>query len=506
MHNVYEPRWKRPSIRSLKGSYIPLEPYDREIIFTWPFFEDVFSLPSWRAKRHVCQLSVLQYRYPTLIATVAEHMFWSYYAFNEWRMLSSRAPRITGSSNVEQELKELAELSLAVQVHDIRKPPWTPLTELYQKFPHEDLSCCEDLKRICEKEQLDFQTIVDTIKGGENSKYGALLECEINVDQLGYMLQELRLARSYGLKEGLYKGQLKGIIRSVVWDAPEEFPKIISFDEIVMRLLRCLGLVEEKGVMHMCICIKSHDDESTLELICRYKAAVVASWRRFVTREKDVIIETLTQHLLRRLFKNDKVKEELQKLVDSSTSTDYDFERIILSAAEESNEPALKRLAQGIISGYVVHDYDVVTGPMSDTLVRKILDMKKSKDKYRLLNLIEEMESNLRKLCNISESDKKVVAVAFTLRKKPYFSLTWDPSLKFWKYEIKVETRDGRLATVKDVNPEIGGILEELREKERMAYLHLVFPPGTLKNAGKKHFYDKESDEWIDVRDAVEAK
>jgi len=484
MHNF---ELENLTVRALKASYIPLGPHTRDVVLAPPIFEDVYSIKGWRAKRHVFQLSVLQYRYPLYQPSVAEHMAWSYYAFQKWRERSWRTLRARIGS-IDRDAQLIYELSLAVMIHDIRKPPWTPLTETYQKQDHENLVNYEEIKTVCEKYGLDFKVIVDTVRGGPQSRYGSLLEGEFNFDQAGYVLQELRLAGSYGLRQS-FEITLEELKEKVLAH-PEEFAKLITFDE-VLELFKGFGLVEEDGGRVKRLCLT--DEEKYLWLFLRYKAAVVAAWRRFVSREKDVIIETLTQYLLRKLYERREMWERLQSLIDNPVATDFDFEEEILRATEESRDLLLNHLARSIVSGYIVHDYDVCTGPLPLGLLERVRS-----NPRELIKVVEEVEERLRERCRVRRDE--VVAAAITIRAKPYFSLTWLPDPKHLQYEVRVQRRDGGLNYIQDVNEKIGELLNILRQWERMAYLHLVFPPGSCEIfKGKRHFYREMKREWREV-------
>lgn len=415
------------SLNNIKASYIA-DPYSGELLFAPIECRKLISTEIWQAKKYIHQLGPMHYIYPLFDMSVGNHMVQSYLAFRHWLNMSGDKDR-SKSLNPE----EIRNLSVAIAGHDVRKPAWTPVSEPYQTLRHEVLVQCESFKSFCESHNLNFKVICDTVDG--KGRYAVFLEGEMNFDQIGYLLLDLKTA---------------GAIRSHEWRGVP-----MSVGDII-KLLQYITFIEEKGELQICIKYPYIENKDVQLLLLNYKEALVRSWRRF-NNPKILTQETLTDYLFSKTIEK---SEKIREILDNPLATDFDLEKALMNSGEKN----LEKIAYGIREGSIINNYRVLFGSLTPSFRKRLLET--DFNGYR--KLMNSVEEEIRE--RVGWSMEAVIAATASLRHKPYFNFTWKP--QDWAYSIKYETMSGGM---EDVDMRLARI-KKLRKLERHACLHIVLP------------------------------
>lgn len=412
-------------LKDMKGSFVA-NPYTGQLLFMPIECRKLIATDIWQAKKYIHQLGPMHYIYPLLDMSVANHMLQSYTAFRHW--LDTSEDKLRSLTP-----EEILNLSVAITAHDIRKVGWSPLSEPFQSLRHEVLEQCGLFKSFCEDYNLNFKLICDTVDG--KGRYGSFLEAEMNFDQLGYLLLELKAAGA------IHQNEWRGVP--------------INISDII-RLLRYITFIEEKGTLQVCIKYPYIENRDALLLLLNYKEALVRSWMRF-NKPKILIMETLVDYLLRKAMEN---CEKIREILDCPLTTDLDLEKALMNSGDKS----LERMVHGIREGSIINNYRVLFRPLTQSFKKRLLES--DFNGYR--KLMDVVEEEIRE--RIGSSKQAVIAATASKRHKPYFNFTWKP--EDWPYSIKYETLSGGM---EDIEERLPGI-KRLRRLERFAYLHIIFP------------------------------
>lgn len=415
------------SLNSIKASYIA-NPYTEELLFMPSECRKFIATELWQSKKYIHQLGPMHYIYPLLDMSVANHMLQSYIAFRCWLNMLGNKHRLESLTP-----EEILNLSIAIDGHDVRKPPWTPISEPYQTLSHEVLEQCEPFKKFCEDHKLNFESICDTIKG--EGRYGVFLEGEMNFDQIGYLLLELKAAGA------IHRNEWRGVPISV---------------SDTLRLLRYVTFIEEEGKFQVCIKYPHIENKDVQLLLLKYKEALIWSWRRF-NNPKILTLETLADYFLRRSIEK---CEKIRDIFNDPLATDFYLEKALMNPGDK----VLEKVAHGIREGSITNNYRVLYGPLTPSFKKRLLES----DFKGYRKLMDPVEEEIRE--RIGGNKEALIAASASKRHKPYFNFTWKP--EDWTYTLKYETVTGGL---EDVGIRLAKI-EKLRKLERYAYLHVVFP------------------------------
>jgi len=396
-----------------------------KLIILPPPLTKLFELKSFFAKSHICQLGVLgRYYYNTY--SVRDHIIDSISIFIDWHT------ELEKKGKLFEDIADYDEVLLAIGAHDLRKPPGTPTTEPFQDIPHEDLSPLEEFKELCEKVDLNFERINNSIKG--SGPYSVFLESEVDADKLAYISRELPyLNKKYGIG--------------------------LNYEELFQDLL-CNMIIRREGNSYEWF-LKDRSSK-VISTFIRYKKAMIKLYYDFL-EPHIVTLEALTLRVIERHL------EAFKSIINNPYATDIDLYRMM-----ERLEPKMsKMIFQGKTPLYTSFTFkrDPRLKTLLDTPEYIKAELLKSAEKDNCLEFRRRLEEEIRRKLKVAHEDEIIVMPH--IRVKKYFLFTRDPS--HWKYSLKYETESGGLedvATLRTFSNEI----ERLRKKEEIVTFSVTYP------------------------------
>lgn len=403
------------------------------------------------------QLGPLKYLFPGFSYSVLTHTWNAYKSFVNWVHDLGKKIVEMGISSLDFEI-----IGFSILVHDFWKSPLSPVTEILQTKSHEQLlEDDKEVEKIAEEEGLPWKSIIDTVNG--RGKFGVFLEGELSFDKT-YISDEQALSVLLDFREGL----------DSIWFGPKQWRELWK---------RCFYMNEGD-----CGSITLNGSSEATRLFFSFKKAELQLYESF-RETHNVVIEGLLRNLLEGAIETGELKV---KTFNDAWTTDHDLERNLNALEDPYFRNLWLKLRSGKIDGYTMVNLPPHVGLaiVKELMRARELDYTKKREyingTYR--NLRRRIEYEIAKEANTPES--RDFAIVHDVRRKPFFSLTYDP--KHWSYGVKI-LRNSLPQDAGSIHDMTGVTVNELRLRSQRPFVALVHPLKYTKRIRELNWEDASS-------------
>jgi hypothetical protein len=369
------------------------------------------------------------------------------------------------NSGLEPEQAEACRI--AAVVHDILKPPWTPISEVFMVKSHEDLlSEFESLRKICEP-SASWREITDAVKG--KGRFGRLFESEADLDKVGYVAFMSDL-----LALTAYESQLTPMRFGM-----REALKLVSHYRIVYR----------DGVFHLCM----EPNPEHIKLFGMFMEELINQYAMFLEPHL-AVFQALAFRVLEEAIETHVVPLNWFTSIENlQYATDRDITTCLDKMGQRDDTDHLRKLWRDLKGRNVWHYAALQVGYADalDGFIRKTRRLREEmktngtpylKSGYR--RFMSDLETWVARESGARREDIKDFVILFHERIQPDFARAYD--VEEFDWQVK-KLLDGLELVSSD--PEIKPLKEQ--ERDRLCRLVCVLP---------SKYYRKASEiDWKDI-------
>jgi HD superfamily phosphohydrolase len=356
--------------------------------------------------------------------------------------------------NSEVTIQDLEVCRMAAILHDVMKPAWTPISEVFMVKNHEELlSDFRPARTICERYHIPWEEVTNTVRG--EGRLGRLLESEGDLDKLAYV------------------GLLSDLLATTAYDSNNGF---LGFGmREALRLVSRYRIVHKADEYHLCL----DPTSDGVKLFVKFMQALVNQYAMFLDKHT-VIFEGLAFRALEEAIETEVIPLDWFNSLDQIVAvTDSHINARLNSIGSEEEKEHVRSLWNRLMSRNVWR-YACLEIPYKETpdeLVKRILELRQEmkvtrtpylESKFRRLTV--NLQNWIARSVGAKRKDFKDFIVIFRERLQPDFRAGYDVEQFGWHIKI---LNDG-LELASTFEP----LIEELKkmEKEQLCRVMCIVP------------------------------